>query len=352
MHRNKKRYSKKVIPTPIGAEKEKREEKTKIHVINYDEKTFDDKETLNINEALSAVNKSNMTWIKISGIQDASIVESLGNFFNLHPLLLEDLSEIGQRPKIEEFGEYVLIVARRLYYDEIENELKDFQISIIMGDLFLISFQEQEDDIFNTILDRIVKSKGRIRQMGVDYLIYRILDAIVDSYFVLLEKLSKKIDIVEEILLTSSSQENIRSINNLKHDVLYLHKSFWPLREIINSISRLELPYIKESTHIYFRDVQNHIIQIIDSIDLFREMLSGMYEIYMTSVSNRLNQIMKILTVISTIFIPLSFIASLYGMNFRYMPELYSPIGYYVVLVVMIFIGIFMLIYFKKKHWF
>jgi magnesium transporter len=193
MHRNKKRYSKKVIPKPIGAEKEKREEKTKIHVINYDEKTFDDKETLNINEALSAVNKSNMTWIKISGIQDARIVESLGNFFNLHPLLLEDLSEIGQRPKIEEFGEYVLIVARRLYYDEIENELKDFQISIIMGDLFLISFQEQEDDIFNTIIDRIVKAKGRIRQMGVDYLIYRILDAIVDSYFVLLENLSKKL---------------------------------------------------------------------------------------------------------------------------------------------------------------
>lgn len=352
MQRNKKRYSKNFIPTPIEVEREKKKEKTRIHVINYDEKRYDDKETLNISEALAAVNKSNMTWIKISGPQDANLVENLGNFFNLHPLLLEDLSEIGQRPKIEEFGEYVLIIARRLYYDEIEKELKDFQISIIMGELFLISFQEQKDDIFDTIIDRIFKAKGKIRQMGVDYLMYKILDTIVDSYFIVLETLSAKIEIIEDSLIKMPSHENVQSIHNFKRDVLYLHKSIWPLREIINSISRIELPYIKESSHIYFRDVQNHIIQIIDTIDIYRELLNNMFEIYLSSVSNRLNQIMKILTIISTIFIPLSFLASLYGMNFRYMPELQSPIGYYVVVFIMIFIGIFMLIYFKKKHWF
>ncbi|HEY0090351.1 MAG TPA: magnesium/cobalt transporter CorA, partial [Candidatus Lokiarchaeia archaeon] len=257
-----------------------------------------------------------------------------------------------QHPKIEEFGEYLLIVIRRLYYDKKDNELKDFQISVIVGDLFIITFQEQVDEIFDIILERIIKAKGKIRQTGSDYLVYRILDSIVDSYFVLLENLSKKIDLVEDLVIKEPSRENIQAIHTFKRDVLYLHKSIWPLREIVNSISRIELPYLKETNNIYFRDVQNHIIQIIDSIDIFREMLNGMFEIYLSSISNRLNQIMKILTIISTIFIPLSFIASLYGMNFRYMPELQSPIGYYIVVFVMIFIGLFMLIYFKKKDWF
>lgn len=352
MHRNKRRSTNKISQIPITIEREQREEKTKIQVINYDEKTLDDKETYDINEALAYVNKSNMTWIRILGMHNVDIVEKIGDFFKLHPLLLDDISEIGQRPKIEEFGEYLLIVIRRLYYDKKDNELKDFQISVIVGDLFIITFQEQVDEIFDIILERIIKAKGKIRQTGSDYLVYRILDSIVDSYFVLLENLSGRIDLVEDLVIKEPSRENIQAIHTFKRDVLYLHKSIWPLREIVNSISRIELPYLKETNNIYFRDVQNHIIQIIDSIDIFREMLNGMFEIYLSSISNRLNQIMKILTIISTIFIPLSFIASLYGMNFRYMPELQSPIGYYIVVFVMIFIGLFMLIYFKKKDWF
>jgi magnesium transporter len=329
----------------------KKEEAVKIHVINYDENSFDEHETLNIEEALKRVNKTNMTWIKISGVHDIKIVEKIGGFFNLHPLLLEDIMDIQQRPKCEEFGEYILIVAKRLYFEENENSLKDFQISFIIGDMFTISFQEQLDNIFDNILERITKAKGRVRQLGSDYLAYRLLDAIVDSYFIVLDNFTNRIETVEDLLVENPSHEITYDIHHIKRDVLFLHKSIWPLRDIINGLARAESPNIKQTTSIYFRDIQNHIIQIIDTIDTFREMLNGMFEIYLTSVSNKLNEIMKILTIISTIFIPLSFIASLYGMNFKYMPELYLPSGYYIILFVMMIIGFTMLLLFWRKRW-
>jgi magnesium transporter len=353
MKKFQKKYSTKVglPPGTLVYTGEKKEEPINIHIINYDEKSFDENETISIDNALSYVNKSNMTWIKISGVHDINIVERVGHFFNLHPLLLEDIMDIAQRPRIEEFEHYVLIVAKRLLFDDREKELKDFQISFIIGNNFVISFQEQADNIFESILERIRKAKGRVRQLGADYLAYRLLDSIVDSYFVILDELARKIENIEDNLLQNPSPEITREIHHLKRDVLYLHKSVWPLREIINGLERVESSYIKETTRIYFRDIHNHIVQIIDTIDTFREMLNGMFEIYLTSISNKLNEIMKILTIISTIFIPLSFIASLYGMNFKYMPELYLPTGYYITLIVMITIGITMLLLFWRKRW-
>ena len=323
----------------------------KIKVINYDENIFEEKDTKDIEDTLAFIDKSNMTWINITGLNDAKIIESMGNFFDLHPLLMEGILDVAQRPKTEEFGDYILIVVKRLLFDEYESEVNDFQISLIIGNNFVISFQEKEDDIFNPIIERISKGKGKIRQLGADYLAYCLLDVVVDNYFIIMQKITEKIEKVEDELLKNPEQQITHLIHKLKRDILFLHRSIWPLREIINKLERAESSYIKESTNIYFRDVQNHIVQIIDTIDLFRETLSGMFEIYLTSVSNRLNQIMKVLTIISTIFMPLSFIASLYGMNLKSMPEINWEWSYFFVILSMILISISMTIYFKKKKW-
>lgn len=330
---------------------ELKQEFVKIKVINYDEHKFEEKDTKGIEDTLAFIDKSNMTWINITGLHDVKIIERIGEFFDLHPLLLEGVLDVEQRPKAEEFGEYILIAIKRLLFDEAEWEVNDFQISLIIGDNFVISFQEKEDDIFNPILEKISKGKGKVRNLGSDYLAYCLLDIVVDNYFIIMQKITEKIEEVEDDLLKNPDQQITHLIHKLKRDILYLHRSIWPLREIINKLERVDSPYIKESTSVYFRDVQNHIVQIIDTIDLFRETLSGMFEIYLTSVSNRLNQIMKVLTIISTIFIPLGFIASLYGMNFKYMPELNLEWSYYVVIFSMILIGISMVTLFKIKKW-
>ncbi len=330
---------------------ENKEEQVKITVINYDENVFDQKDTKSIEETLTAIDKSNMTWIKITGLHDVDIVEKIGSFFNLHPLLLEDVLDIDQRPREEEFGEYILIVLKRLFFDEKEAEVREVQISIIVGEIFVISFQEQADEIFDSVVERLSKGKGRIRKLGSDYLAYVLLDTVVDNYFVVLDQLARKIEIVEDDVIANPSQALTHTIHKLKRNVLQIHKSIWPLREIVNNLERAESSYIKETTSIYFRDVQNHIIQILDTMDSFREMLSGMFESYLSSVSNKLNEIMKVLTIISTIFIPLGFIAGWYGMNFKYMPELSNPFGYYITMIITAFLGVLMVLYFHRKHW-
>ncbi|HUW23216.1 MAG TPA: magnesium/cobalt transporter CorA [bacterium] len=330
----------------------KGEERVNISIIDYDEKHYQEKETENIEESFPFKDKPTVSWINIEGIHKIEIIEKIGKHFNLHPLLLEDILNTDQRPKIEDFDDYIFVVLKMLYYDEKEKEIISEQVSLIIGSNFVISFQEKEGDVFNPIRDRIRNAKGRIRKMGADYLAYALIDAIVDNYFIILEKIGEKVEGMEDELVTNPTPETLQTIHNLKRDTIFLRKSVWPLREGISVLERSESPLIQESTGIFLRDVYDHTIQVIDTIETFRDMVSGMLDIYLSSISNRMNEVMKVLTIIATIFIPLTFIAGVYGMNFKYMPELEWRWAYFGVLAIMLVVGILMISYFRRKKWF
>ena len=236
-------------------------------------------------------------------------------------------------------------------FDGKENEAKSEQISIIFGADFVISFQEKEGDVFDAIRERLRSNKGRIRKLGTDYLAYSLIDAIVDNYFTILENLGEAIEEIEDRLVTNPTSETLQTIHDLKREMIFLRKSVWPLREVINRLERSESALINKSTFVYLRDVYDHTIQVMDAVETFRDMLSGMLDIYLSSVSNRMNEVMKVLTVIATIFIPLTFVAGIYGMNFRYMPELGQTWSYPAVLILMLVVALLMVVYFRRKKW-
>ncbi len=348
-----KRRSKKagLVPGVLVHIGEKKTEKVRIRLIDYDESVFQEKEFEKIEECFPFKNKPTITWINIDGLHDTLLIEKLGKCFDLHPLILEDILNTGQRPKIEDFEKYIFIVVKMIYYDETENETKIEQVSLILGQNFVISFQEKIGDVFEPIRKRIREAKGRIRKAGADYLLYSLLDAVVDSYFDILEKVGDKIENLEETVVAEPQPKSLKTIYGLKREMIFLRKSIWPLREVINSMGKTESSLVQGSTNIYLRDVYDHTIQIIDTIETFRDMLSGMHDTYLSSISNKMNEIMKVLTIFAAIFIPLTFIAGVYGMNFQYMPELGWPWGYFAVLGVMATAGVSMLLYFKKKKW-
>ena len=330
---------------------EKRYNPVKLSVINYDADNFQEKEVNSIEEAFHLKDKSSVTWLNINGVHKAEIIEQVGAHFAIHPLVLEDIANTGQRPKMEDFDEYIFVVLRMLSFEVKEKETKTEQVSLIFGRGFVISFQEMEGDVFDNIRDRLRSNKGRIRKMGADYLAYALVDAIVDNYFIILENLGETIEDIEDKLVTNPSTETLRTIHDLKREMVFLRKSVWPLREVISRLETSESLLINKSTRIYLRDVYDHTIQIMDSVETFRDMLSGMLDIYLSSVSNRLNEVMKVLTVIATIFIPLTFLTGIYGMNFRYMPELDLTWSYPAILTLMFTIALVMVVYFKRRKW-
>jgi len=331
----------------IGEEKH---EKVGITVISYDKNHFIEKRIEKIEEYLSFRNNSKVTWFNIDGIHQLDIIEAVGRHFSIHPLVLEDIVNT-QRPKMEDFCDYIFVVLKMNNYDEKREEIKTEQVSMLIMQDFVISFQEREGDVFNPVRERIRGAKGRIREMGVDYLGHALIDGIVDNYFMILEGFGEKLETLEEELVTDPDPGTVQTIHNLKREMILLRKSVWPLREVVGALEREESGLIQESTKLYFRDIYDHTIQVMDAIETSRDMLTGMLDIYLSSVSNRMNEVMKVLTIIATIFIPLTFIAGIYGMNFRNMPELEWSWGYFAVLFVMIVIGILMLIFFKRKKW-
>lgn len=330
---------------------EERRERVKLSVISYDQVNLQEKESNKVEEVLSFRNKPSVIWLNIDGVHQIETLEQVGKHFGLHPLVLEDIASTEQRPKMEDFGDYIFVVLRMLRFDEKGNETKTEQISLLLGPDFVVSFQEKEGDVFDSIRERIRNNKGRIRKMGADYLAYALIDAIVDNYFMILEKLGETIEEIEEKLVTKPTSETLHTLHDLKREMIFLRKSVWPLREVINRLERSESPLINKSTFVYLRDVYDHTIQVIDAVETFRDMLSGMLDIYLSSVSNRMNEVMKVLTIIATIFIPLTFIAGIYGMNFRYMPELEQAWSYPAILILMLIIAIVMLVYFRRKKW-
>jgi len=330
---------------------ERKTEDVKITIIDYDAAQFQEKAATTSEECFPFKETPTVTWINIDGLHRLDLIEALGTHFGLHPLVMEDIVNTDQRPKIEDFVTYLFLVLKRLSYDPREHEVVAEQISLVLGSNFLLSFQEAPGDDFEPIRERIRGSKGRVRQMGVDYLAYTLIDAVIDNYFLLLEQIGDRIEAVEDVLVANPRPETLQTLHTLKREMIVLRKSIWPLREVINRLERWETPLIQKATTIYLRDVYDHTIQVIDAVETYRDMLSGMLDIYLSSVSNRMNEVMKVLTIISTIFIPLTFIAGIYGMNFN-MPELQWPWIYpYAFYVVLLAIGVLMITYFRKKKW-
>lgn len=330
------------------------EEKTaevKISVIDYNENEFVKREGVKAEDCFPFKEKESITWINVDGVHNTAIIEKIGEYFDLHPLVMEDIGNTTQRPKVEDFENYIFVVLKMLYFDEQGEEIEVEQVSLILAKNFVISFQEKEGDVFDSVRDRIEKGKGRIRTMGSDYLLYSLIDAVVDNYFSVLEKMGDRIEELEEDIVEHTEPKSLHNIHKSKKDMILIRRSVWPLRELVNSLAREKTSLISANVIIYFRDVYDHTIQIIDTVETFRDMLSGLHDTYLSSISNKMNEIMKILTMFASIFIPLTFIAGIYGMNFKFMPELTWRWGYFTVWGFILSVGGAMLFYFKRKKW-
>jgi magnesium transporter len=278
-------------------------------------------------------------------------LEHVGECFKIHPLVLEDILELGQRPKVEDYDDYLYIVLNSIRPVAGGEELVAEEISLILGPHYVLSFYEGDGDLFVPVRERLLKAKGRIRKMGADFLAYSIIDLVVDNYFVELERFGDQVETLEDEVVARPSPQTLRDVHRFKNDMIMLRKSLWPLREVIARLERRESPLISEPLGNYFRDVYDHTIIAIETVETYRDILSGMLDIYLSSMSNRLNEIMKVLTIIATIFMPLTFITSLYGMNFKHMPELQWEYGYFGVIGIVVVIAVTMLGYFRRKKW-
>jgi magnesium transporter len=322
-----------------------------IDVFDYNKDYLDEKKLKNIEEAFTYENKETITWINVNGLNHVKEIEKLGKDFELHPLILEDITNTQQRPKLEEHEEYIFVVLKMLYFDKNQN-LKFENISFIQGTNYVLSFQEADGDVFDMVRDRLRNSKGRVRSNSADYLLYVLMDAIVDNYFNLMEIMGEKIEELEENLFSEKPNKDlIHEIHGLKREILKIRRAVYPLREVVNHIDKVDPSLISEKTQLYLRDLYDHVIQVSESIDIQRELIWSLMDMHMTTISNRMNEVMKVLTIMATIFIPLTFIAGVYGMNFENIPELKFEYGYFVLWGVMVVVFLAMLYYFKRKEW-
>jgi magnesium transporter len=327
-------------------------EKATITVINYNEDTYRVKETASTDECFSLIDPSMVTWINVDAVSDPQTVEAIGKHFGLHPLLLEDVMNTDQRPKMDNYDDYLFLVLKMIMINVDTRAPEADQVSFVLGRNYLVSFLERPSEVFLPALDRLQAERSRIRKNGPDYLLYTLVDVIVDNYFAIIDKGSEILEELETRVIAGARTDTLVDIQKRKRDFMFLRKSISPLRDVLLAIERNDTDLISPSLMVFFRDIADHSIRVIDNIETSREMLSGMLDIYLSSVSNRLNEVMKVLTVISTIFMPLTFIAGVYGMNFHNMPEIGWPYGYYASLVLMGLVVITMLIFFKRKKWF
>jgi len=328
-----------------------RAEKVAISLFDYDEKNVLEKR-VTLKEALKFVRKStSVTWLNVTGVHNPQIIEEFGKRFKLHPLVMEDILSTDQRPKIEEYDDTVYLVLRMFALDKNKRRMESEQVSLILAKGWVLSFQETPGDVFDGVRDRIRKGKGRIRKKKADYLLYALLDAIVDGYFTILEHFGEEVEHLEERLVKDANAKILHKINDLKREALFLRRSVWPLRETLSGLQRSGSKLVAHDTLPFVRDVYDHTIQVIDTVETLRDMVSGMLDIYLSSVSNKMNEVMKVLTIIATIFIPLTFLTGLYGMNFLNMPELHWHYGYFFVLGFMFLLFLGELWYFRKKGW-
>jgi magnesium transporter len=335
-------------PVHIG---EKKVEKTKITRIEYDEAEVLEEEIAAPEACAPVKGGPNITWINVDGLHEVETLQKIGECFDLHPLVVEDILNTGQRPKIEEYQDRLYIVLKTFQYDQEAGQAATEQVSIVLGPGFVLTFQESESGLFDAIKERIRNPKSRFRQHNADYLAYALVDLIVDTYFVFLEQMEDRIDALEPELMSHPTIATLRAIQRLKTEVLLLRKSVWPLREVTSRLARQDVPMIENATQVYLRDVYDHTIQALDTMESFRDILAGMLDVYLSSISNEMNAVMKVLTLIATIFIPLTLVVGIYGMNFEVMPELHVRWGYAAVWLAMVLIGGGMVVYFRKRRW-
>lgn len=325
---------------------------TKISVINYNIDGIEEPKVDSLEQLLDYKNSDQVTWVIVEGLSNPELVGKIGELFDIHPLVIEDILTTHQRPKFEEYDHYMYIVLKSLTSHGEQFTVKDEQISILLLDNFVFTFKEKSDELFLPVLQRIKTSKGHFRSMGADYLTYAILDVIVDNLFILIDSLDERTLTLEDSLMTDEpTRLTLILIQKLKRELIHIRRFVSPLRELMAGMLRSDSELIHEKTHIYLRDVSDHAIRITESIESYQNILAGLLDIYISSISNKMNEVMKVLTVFASIFIPLTFIAGIYGMNFTDMPELHWKWGYPAIWGVFITITVALLIYFKKKKW-
>ncbi|UCH75289.1 MAG: magnesium/cobalt transporter CorA [Rhodospirillales bacterium] len=326
-----------------------------IDVIAYGPDSFEEIEIGNVEELVPMLGKHAVTWINVVGLGDLDLIRRLGEIFDLHGLALEDVVNLHQRPKLEEYAEHAFIVTRMVPDGSSSPAIE--QVSMFLGKDFLLTFQERPGDCFEPVRSRLRSSRGQIRSRMADYLAYALLDAVIDGYFPLLEALGERLEVLEDRVIDWPADMKASEIHAVKRELLLLRRAIWPQREMINALTREALPYVSEQTRLYLRDCYDHTIQLMDIVETYREIATGLVDLYLSSVSTRLNEIMKVLTIIATIFIPLGFVAGIYGMNFDRgaspwnMPELAWYWGYPVVMGLMAALALAMLYYFYAKGW-
>ena len=330
---------------------DKKIEKPRISFIEFDEAHFNETQLSTLADWKPVSDGKTVTWLDIGGLHQVGLIEQIGQYFNLHPLVLEDILNTDQRPKLDDYPDYLYVVLKMLYPGERGTEVMAEQVSIVLGRDYVLTFQENGKDVFDSLRTRLRTDKRQIRKRGADYVFYALIDAIVDHYFVILEGLGERIGILEDKCVVDAKNVSLGHILQLKTEMRYLRRAVWPLREVLSGLQRNDNALIQPSTKPYLHDVYDHTVQIMETIESYHDQVTGMVDIYLSSNSQRMAAVMKVLTIITTIFMPLTFIAGIYGMNFEHMPELHSTWGYPIVLLVMGVIGIAMLVFFRKKKW-
>lgn len=325
-------------------------EQTHLHLFRYHGDGYDELEPDSIEACFPFPQAPTIAWLNVDGLHEVGIIEKIGEQLNIHPLVLEDILHTAQRPKVEDYSQYFYIVLKMLSFTA-QREIKEEQISLILGSNFVVTFQEDVGDVFDPVRERIRAVKLQSKKLHADYLAYSLIDAVVDTYFIILEELGEEIEAAEDNLINNPTSETLQQVYVLKRKLVTLRKSVWPLREVISILQREDSNLIHQSTQIYLKDVYDHTVQVIDTLETYRDMIGDMLDLYLSNISIRLNEVMKVLTMIATIFIPLTFIAGVYGMNFEFMPELKWRYGYPLVWLVMGLIGVGMIFYFRKKKW-
>mgnify|MGYP000906851120 CR=1 FL=1 len=329
-----------------GAE---RNDRIKITLIEYNETEFFEQEFYDLSDCLSHVKPNMVKWLNVEGLHKPELIEGIGKFYNIHPLTMEDIVHVDQRPKFEDYENYVVAIMKMISYT---TEVKSEQLSVVLLENTVLSFQEPNNgDAFDIIRNRLRQCKGRVRKLGADYLAYALMDAVVDCYFTAIEKIGDKIEEIEEGIISDKDKKSLLELYHLKREMIYLRKQVWPMRDMINNMVRSETTLINPSSDIYLRDLSDHVTRIIDTVETYRDLLSGIMDIYLSTNANKMNEVMKVLTIMSSIFIPVTFIAGVYGMNFENMPELKTQSGYFITWGIMLSIIIGLLIYFKRKKW-
>lgn len=331
---------------------EKKLDTSRISKIEYNINSADSKFVTNWEEIKKNNHNDSIQWFNIDGLHDTKLIEYIGNEFKLHPLIQEDIANTTQRSKVEEYDDMLFAVIKDVTFNDKTKLISIEQISFVLGKNFLLSFQEEVGDCYDIVRERIVNNKGKIRGMKTDYLLYRLLDATVDKYFNTLEVIGDFIGELEAEILDNANKVSLSHIHQLKRELIILRKHLWPLREVVNKLVRDEHPLISKEIRIYFRDIYDHTIQVIDTLETYRDMVSTLEELYLSILSNKMNEVMKVLTIIATLFIPLTFIVGVYGMNFEFMPELNWKYSYPVLWLIMISIIFGMIYYFKRRKWF